>query len=75
MVAMAEPFRGRRLLEDLILVARDHGFHSLIARIVGGHEASIALHRACGFVEIGREQELGRKFSSWLDVVVMQLMV
>ena len=59
---------GHLLLEDLIIAARDHGFHSMIARIVGGHEASIALHRACGFVEIGREQEVGRKFGRWLEI-------
>ena len=55
--------------------ARDHGFHSVIARIVGGHEASIALHRACGFEEIGVEREVGRKFGRWLDVVLMQTML
>jgi phosphinothricin acetyltransferase len=63
---------GRLLLEDLIVLARDHGFHSAIARIVGGHDASIALHQACGFEQIGIEREVGRKFGKWLDVVLMQ---
>jgi L-amino acid N-acyltransferase YncA len=63
---------GRLLLEDLVDLARDHGFHSAIARIVGGHDASIALHRACGFEQIGIEREVGRKFGKWLDVVLMQ---
>ena len=40
---------GRALLEELMRLAADHGFHSVIARIVGGHAASIALHEACGF--------------------------
>jgi phosphinothricin acetyltransferase len=66
---------GRRLLGDLVVLAADHGFHSVIARIVGGHDASIALHRACGFDEVGREREVGRKFGRWLDVVVMQRML
>ena len=66
---------GRLLLADLVGLARDHGFHSLIARIVGGHDASIALHRACGFEEIGVEREVGRKFNRWLDVVLMQRML
>lgn len=43
-----------------------------MARIVGGHEASIGLHRACGFELVGVEREVGRKFGHWLDVVVMQ---
>jgi len=66
---------GRLLLSDLVELARDHGFHSVIARIVGGHDASIALHRACGFEEIGCEREVGRKFGKWLDVVLMQVML
>ena len=66
---------GRVLLTDLVALARDHGFHSVIARIVGEHEASIALHRACGFEQIGCEREVGRKFGQWLDVVLMQRML
>jgi phosphinothricin acetyltransferase len=66
---------GRRLLDDLLGRARDHGFHSVIARIVGGHEASIALHAGCGFAHTGTEREVGRKFSRWLDVVLMQRML
>lgn len=63
---------GRGLLTELVSLAESHGFHAVIARIVGGHEASIGLHRACGFEEIGREREVGRKFGKWLDVVLMQ---
>jgi phosphinothricin acetyltransferase len=66
---------GKLLLADLVELARDHGFHSVIARIVGGHEASIALHRACGFEQVGIEREVGRKFNRWLDVVLMQRML
>jgi len=66
---------GRLLLGELVQLARDHGFHSVIARIVGDHDASIALHRACGFEQVGREIEVGRKFNRWLDVVVMQNMI
>jgi len=63
---------GRLLLNELVRLARAHGFHAVMARIVGGHEASIALHRACGFEMVGIEREVGRKFGQWLDVAVMQ---
>jgi phosphinothricin acetyltransferase len=63
---------GRALLEELLKVATRHGFHTVIARIVGGHEASIALHRSVGFEIVGTEREVGRKFGRWLDVVIMQ---
>jgi len=63
---------GRLLLDGLLEVAANHGFHSVIARIVGGNEPSIALHRAAGFDLVGTEREVGRKFRRWLDVVEMQ---
>lgn len=66
---------GRTILAELVRLAGAHGFHSVMARIVGGHEASIALHAACGFVEVGVEHEVGRKFGRWLDVVLMQRML
>jgi L-amino acid N-acyltransferase len=63
---------GGLLLSDLVALSGAHGFHAVMARIVGGHEASIALHRSCGFELVGVEREVGRKFSRWQDVVVMQ---
>lgn len=63
---------GRALLEALVATATAHGFHTVIARIVGHHEASIGLHRRVGFDEVGTEREVGRKMGRWLDVVVMQ---
>jgi len=66
---------GRQLVSELLDLAAQHGFHTVVARIVGGHDASIGLHRSLGFVEIGTEREVGRKFGAWLDVVVMQRML
>jgi L-amino acid N-acyltransferase len=63
---------GKLLLTELLSLATAHGFHAVIARIVGGHDASIALHRAVGFELVGTEREVGRKFGRWLDVVVME---
>jgi L-amino acid N-acyltransferase len=63
---------GRALLDALVQTATAHGFHACMARVVGGHEASIALHRACAFEVVGTEREVGRKFGRWLDVVLME---
>jgi phosphinothricin acetyltransferase len=63
---------GRALLGELVSTATRHGFHACMARIVGGHEASIALHQRCGFEVVGTEHEVGRKFGRWLDVVLME---
>jgi len=66
---------GKGLLAALVDTATSHGFHSVVARIVGGHDASIALHAALGFDHVGVEKEVGRKHRKWLDVVIMQRMV
>jgi L-amino acid N-acyltransferase YncA len=63
---------GKAVLTELVDTAVRHGFHACMARIVGGHEASIALHRSCGFEIVGTEREIGRKFGKWLDVVLME---
>ena len=63
---------GRLLLGRLLEVANESGFLAVFGRIVGGHEASIALHRALGFEIIGVVKEVGRKFGRWLVVVVVE---
>jgi L-amino acid N-acyltransferase len=63
---------GSALLGAVLEMAAVHGFHAAMARIVGGHDASIALHRRHGFDVVGIEREVGRKFGRWLDVVLMQ---
>src|SRR3546814_19969933 len=47
---------GKLIVSELVTPAVNHGFHACMARIVGGHDASLALHKSCGFelVEIGR---------------------
>ena len=63
---------GRAILGELVRLGTVHGFHAVMARIVGGHVASIGLHTGCGFELVGVEREVGRKFGRWLDVVLMQ---
>ncbi len=66
---------GRTLMEHVIGIAADSGFHSVMARIEASGIASRRLHEACGFELVGVEREVGRKFNRWLDVAVMQLML
>ncbi len=72
-------FRGqgvaRALLAEILEIAETRGFHAVMARIVGGHDASIGLHGSLGFEIVGTEREVGRKFGKWLDVVIMQRML
>lgn len=66
---------GRILLDDVLRVAVDSGFHTCFARIMSGHEASIRLHASRGFELTGVEREVARKFGRWIDVTVMQKML
>ena len=78
-VYVDERFRGRgvgrALLGEICQIAGTRGFHTVMARVVGGHTASIGLHESLGFSIVGTELEVGRKFGKWLDVVLLQKML
>jgi phosphinothricin acetyltransferase len=63
---------GRKLLETLIERSSAQGFRTMVAVIGGAEPASIALHEALGFAEVGRLRRVGFKFGRWLDSVYMQ---
>ena len=66
---------GRQLLSEAVVMARTHGFHSIVARVSATQQASVALHQACGFDFVGVEREIGRKFGRWIDVAILQLLL
>jgi phosphinothricin acetyltransferase len=64
---------ARRLLQTVIDACTELGYRQMVA-VIGDSEnhASIGLHRALGFTEIGRLPNLGFKFERWLDIVLLQ---
>jgi L-amino acid N-acyltransferase YncA len=64
---------GRALLGHLIASARDGGLWTLQAGVFPENEASLALHRALGFREVGTRERLGRLNGEWRDVVLLEL--
>lgn len=66
---------GTLIVRELLSVAATSGFHAVFARINASGEGSIALHRKCGFELVGIELEVGRKFSRWHDVALMQHLI
>jgi phosphinothricin acetyltransferase len=66
---------GKLILSELLRIAKASGFHAVFGRITASSDASIALHRSCGFELVGIEREVGRKFNKWLDVAVMQALL
>lgn len=66
---------GRALLEALVERTRARGLRHVIGAISDSDTsaASIGLHRALGFREVGVYRQVGWKFDRWLDVTLMQL--
>lgn len=66
---------GRLLLATLIERLRAMGLRHVIGAISDSatSAASIRLHRALGFRDVGAYRQVGWKFDRWLDVTLMQL--
>lgn len=63
---------GSRLLGTLVELAGEIGYHTIVARVVDGNVASLAVHRKCGFEAVGTLRAVGYKFDRWLDVTFLQ---
>ena len=64
---------GKALLEAVLAECEGLGLRQMVG-VIGdsGNEASIALHRACGFELKAIVPAVGWKFGRWVDVVWMQ---
>lgn len=63
---------GRSLLTSLIEEADQNGIWTLQAGIFPENTASIALHRRCGFREVGRRERLGMLCGVWRDIILLE---
>jgi phosphinothricin acetyltransferase len=63
---------GRALLERLVASTGDAGIWTLQAGIFPENEASLALHRRCGFRVVGTRERIGRLDGAWRDVVLLE---
>lgn len=66
---------GTLLMQYLIEQCKQRGYHSLIACITEGNEASNHLHLKLGFEQVSHFREVGMKFDKWLDVVDYELLL
>jgi L-amino acid N-acyltransferase YncA len=75
-VYVAEPARGsgigRALLEHLVERSERAGYWTLTAGVFSENEASLRLHKACGFREVGFRERLGESAGVWRDVVLLE---
>ena len=63
---------GRQLLEALIAHSEKHGIWSLQAVMFPENGASVALHRRCGFREVGRRERIGKLDGAWRDTILLE---
>lgn len=75
-VYVAEGFRGRglgrALLEALIACSEECGIWTLQAGILAHNDSSLALHRQCGFRDVGRRERIGKLHGTWRDVILLE---
>ncbi|MGF9992582.1 N-acetyltransferase family protein [Bacillus mycoides] len=64
---------GSSLIEELITIAKEREYMTLIAGIDAENEKSIALYQNYGFVHAGTIKKAGYKFNRWLDLAFYQL--
>jgi len=60
------------LLRRLIAVSEAEGYWTLQAHIMAPNTASLALHRKCGFREVGVRERYGHIGEIWQDVVLLE---
>ncbi len=63
---------GSALLEALIRASEQVGIWTLQAGIFPENRASLALHRRCGFREVGVRERLGCMQGRWRDVLLLE---
>jgi phosphinothricin acetyltransferase len=63
---------GRALLDELVRRSEQAGYWTLNAGVFPENEASIRLHKACGFREVGVRERLGQLHGVWRDVVLLE---
>lgn len=63
---------GRLLLQSLIEESERNGIWTLQAGIFPENLASIALHKRCGFREVGRRERIGALHGIWRDVILLE---
>ena len=63
---------GTRLMMDLIKIANEKGYATMVAGIDSGNEGSKVMHENLGFINCGTIKRVGYKFGKWLNVTFYQ---
>ncbi|MBW2961039.1 GNAT family N-acetyltransferase [Mesonia aestuariivivens] len=64
---------GKKLILELIDLAKKENYHTMVAGIDAENKFSIEFHQKLGFEKVGYLKQVGYKFDRWLDLVFLQL--
>jgi L-amino acid N-acyltransferase YncA len=75
-VYVAPEARGRgvgvKLLHALAAASEQAGYYKLTSRVFTTNQASLRLHRAAGFTEVGVQRRHGRLDGDWKDTILVE---
>ena len=60
------------MLKALFAASENEKYWTLTAEIISENRASLALHKKCGFREIGYLEKLGHRQGAWHDVILLE---
>ena len=63
---------GKALLKALVEESERHGVWTLQAGIFPENVASVALHKSCGFRDVGVRRRIGKMGDTWRDVLLLE---
>jgi phosphinothricin acetyltransferase len=63
---------GKALLEELVVESEQNGIWTLQASIFPENVASLAIHKVCGFREVGIRERIGQRDGVWRDTILLE---
>ena len=63
---------GRLLIERLIDLARELGYHKMVLAALPHNEAGVALYTRAGFTRVGIYHEQGQLDGRWVNTLIME---
>lgn len=65
---------GTALVERLLNEAKAQGYWSILSLVISINEGSIALHKKCGFREVGYRERIAQdRFGNWQNITLFEI--
>jgi len=63
---------GSRLMAHMIAASEAHGIWTLYSSVFPENEATVRLHKKCGFREVGFRERIARLDGRWRDTLILE---